>query len=130
MEHCNTFEYDLKIGNLFENKLENILNNAKLEVKTDFKALRTGNIFLEYESRGKKSGILKSKADFYVFIFSMQYIIMIEKETLINIAREVYRVDGFVRGGDNKTSKGVLIPIRKIQNYVKAVNKKGVTFDK
>lgn len=39
----------------------------KFEVKEDFMCWKTGNIALEYESRGKPSGIQTTESDFYVY---------------------------------------------------------------
>lgn len=41
--------------------------NYKFEVKEDFMCWKTGNIALEYESRGKPSGISTTESDFYVY---------------------------------------------------------------
>jgi hypothetical protein len=38
-----------------------------IEVKHDYQTADTGNVFIEFESRGKKSGILTTKSDWYVF---------------------------------------------------------------
>ncbi len=70
VEFNNDFKYDLKIGQLGEKHLANILENKKIEVKTDFQAMKTGNIFVEYSSRGFKSGIATTQADYYCFIIS------------------------------------------------------------
>ena len=44
--HFNSdFKYDLKLGQLGEKHLSRILKDKKIEVKTDFQAEKTGNIF-------------------------------------------------------------------------------------
>ena len=40
------------------------------EVKTDFISEKTGNIAIEYFSRGKPSGISTTQADFYVYVIN------------------------------------------------------------
>ena len=60
MEHSNHGEYDL----LF--KIKN--TNVTFEVKEDFMCEKTGNVSLEYECRGKPSGIAISKADYYIYV--------------------------------------------------------------
>lgn len=54
-----TNEYDilLKVRDRF----------ATFEVKEDFTCKKTGNVGLEFETRGKPSGIQVSKANFYVY---------------------------------------------------------------
>lgn len=42
------------------------------EIKEDFMTGKTGNIALEFESRGKPSGIQTSKADFYIYVTHMK----------------------------------------------------------
>jgi hypothetical protein len=42
------------------------------EIKEDFMTGTTGNIALEFESRGKPSGIQRSKADFYIYVTHMK----------------------------------------------------------
>ena len=49
----NNFEYDLKFGQMKEKELADILENQKIEVKTDCKWKKTGNVAVEYKSRGK-----------------------------------------------------------------------------
>ena len=44
VKNYNTdFRYDLKLGQIGEKHLGNILNNKKVEVKTDYQAMQTGN---------------------------------------------------------------------------------------
>jgi hypothetical protein len=55
---CQFFDYDFKVrrGNTW----------FSYEVKADRNAYRTGNFYLEFECGNSPSGILKSKADFYI----------------------------------------------------------------
>ena len=57
MDYNSDFKYDLKVGQIKEKELGDIFNNSKVEVKYDLQALGTGNVFVEYWSRGKKSGL-------------------------------------------------------------------------
>jgi hypothetical protein len=58
------FEYDLKLGQERENALAQILgNDSTIEVKSDRMARKTGNVFIEVESRGKPSGLSTTLAD-------------------------------------------------------------------
>ena len=109
MEYCNNFEYDLKLGQVKEKELGHIFNNKTIEVKTDLKAAETGRVFVEYESRGKPSGISKSKSDYYCFVISEFSYIIIKTEELKNKCRNLLNTELDVRGGDNNTSKGVLL---------------------
>jgi len=111
MNYCSDFKYDLEVGQVKEKELANIFENAKIEVKNDLAAHKTGNIFVEYESRNKPSGISTSKADYYCFCFSDSFHI-IKTEKLKTLCRKRLGTKDDVRGGDNNTSKGILLPIK------------------
>lgn len=59
------YKYDLFIRT---NKQRDIL----LEVKEDFRCGETGNFLLEFEFKGKPSGIAKSTAEFYIHILHLK----------------------------------------------------------
>jgi len=52
-EYNNNFKYDLKVGQIKERELADIFQREPIEVKYDLKALDTGNVYVEYYSRGK-----------------------------------------------------------------------------
>lgn len=116
MQHNNDFKHDLKLGQKGENLLASILEakGDTVEVKTDLQAMKTGNLFIEYESRGKKSGIAKTQAIWYSFVLSNTIILTISTEKLKTICREYHQTDRDILGGDSNTSKGILLPIKKI----------------
>ena len=114
MEYNNVFKYDLKLGQVGEKYLSKILTDKKIEVKTDFKASKTGNIFIEYRSRGKPSGISTSESDFYAFILSNELIILIEKDELKKRCRIYLNTNRDVKGGDSNTSKEILLPVKEL----------------
>lgn len=124
MKNNNDFKYDLKLGQEFENKLADIFNNKKIEVKTDFGATKTGNIFVEFESWDRVSGVYKSEADYYCYIVSMDYIIFIKKDVLKRMVEEKVESDGYVRGGDNYSSKGALIKVADILKHSSKISRK------
>jgi hypothetical protein len=112
------FDFDLKFGKVGEKKLNAILEGKKFEVKRDRKAHGTGNVSVEYECRGKKSGISTTKAEWWAFIVhegnSDRKIILIEIEKLKAITRDFYKRKGYEPSGDNKKSKCVLIPMQSL----------------
>tara|TARA_R110000803_G_C11863315_1_gene307456 strand:+ start:297 stop:641 length:345 start_codon:yes stop_codon:yes gene_type:complete len=110
MNYNNDFKYDLKIGQAKEKELGDIFNDKTIEVKFDLQALKTGNVYVEYFSRGKLSGISKSIADYYCFCFGETYHI-IETSILKNRCRKYLNTSRDKKGGDNNTSKGVLLPL-------------------
>ena len=114
MEHNSDFRYDLDFGVLGEALVLDILTKKKVEVKTDRQTIEgrgTGNIYIEYESRGKPSGIATTQADYWAFVLSNNQIAIFETEWLKRLARK-YLKNGSILGGDSNTSRGVLIPIK------------------
>ena len=131
MDYNSDFRYDLSIGQLAEQHLGNILSNTNVEVKFDFAAWRTGNVYIEYMSRGQLSGIAKTKADYWLIVVASEsasrlkqdmselqqsdilYSILIGIDRLKEICRtRHYKRD--VPGGDDNTSLGVLVKVRSL----------------
>ena len=116
MKYNNDFSHDLELGQKGENLLARIilLKGNKIEVKTDLQATQTGNVFIEYKSRNKLSGISTTEAHYWAFVISNEQIIIIETNKLKILCKTkgLRRVDG----GDNNTSKGILIPLKNLIN--------------
>ena len=115
MNFNSDFKYDLKLGNKGENLLYNIikLKGQTIEVKTDRDAIKnkcTGNVFVEYMSRDKLSGISTTQAKWWAFVISNEQIILIETNKLKKLCK--LKTLKRVSGGDNNTSKGILLPIK------------------
>jgi hypothetical protein len=121
MEYCNDFKYDLRVGQVGEKLLNEILSLKTIEVKRDSWIYKSGNIAIEYESRNKPSGIAKSQADYWAIIFSGDYkdeiILIIKANRLKEICREYYKKGNIKTMGDNNTSKAILIPITEILKW-------------
>ena len=113
MEFNSDFRYDLKVGQVAEQALAAIFEGKKVEVKRDRKARLTGNIFVEYESRGKPSGISTSEADYWCFVVEETFILL-TTQRLKKIVEPLKGTDKERRGGDNNTSVGVLLRIADI----------------
>jgi len=126
MEYNGDFKYDLVVGQLGETLIGNLLSNETIEVKFDFGTYRTGNFYIEYESRGIPSGIATTKANYWILIAASEsgqrlkssnedmqssdilYAVLISTDRLKKLCREKhFRMN--VAGGDNNTSIGVLI---------------------
>lgn len=126
MDFNSDFKYDLALGQIGEGWIGKILSDKTIEVKFDFACYRTGNFYIEYESRGKPSGIAKTESDYWMLIAATEsggrlksnlselqssdvlFSVMISTERLKEMCRERYfRKD--VKGGDDNTSLGVLI---------------------
>ena len=117
----NRFDKDLAWGEIYEGTLRDVLRSkgGLIEVKTERDIWKnTGNIWIEFESRGKKSGISTTKANWWVHwltvddkvigghIFPIEYI--------KSKARHYYKLGKVVPGGDDNTSKGILVPIKDV----------------
>ena len=105
------FSKDLSYGKKHEKLVMKSMEN--FELKTDRMAHKTGNVYVEFQSRGKDSGIRVSKSDTWIFkivsngdrhLFSIQ----IPLTRLRKLVSKDYRV---VPGGDNLTSRGYLVPL-------------------
>jgi len=119
------FDKDLTWGEIYEGTLRDVLRSkgGLIEVKTernggDKNWDKTGNIYIEYESRGKRSGISTTKANWWVHWLTVDskvvggYILPIEY--IKAKAREYYKLGKVVPGGDDNTSMGILIPIKEL----------------
>jgi hypothetical protein len=113
MEYNNDFKFDLKVGQTKEIELGNILNDKTIEVKFDLKALETNNVYVEYKSRNKPSGISTTNSDYYCFAFGDTFH-LIETKSLKEKCRKYLNTNRDKLGGDNNTSKGILLPINEL----------------
>jgi hypothetical protein len=113
MEFRNDFAFDLIVGQMAEKELAAVLQGKRIEVKSDKLAHKTGKVFVEYESRGKRSGIATTQADYYCFEVRGTYL-LISVPSLKVIARKYIGTAHDVRGGDENTSKGVVVPLTEL----------------
>ena len=60
------FDLDLKYGEIREDKIRDMLENKKIEIKSERDMwMKTGNICIEYESYGQPSGIKATESDYW-----------------------------------------------------------------
>lgn len=116
MKYSNSFTYDLSIGEETETWVSELFSGKiKAEVKTDFIAHKTGNIYIEVISRNKPSGISTTTAHFWIYkITGLDIAVIISTTKLKDIVRKYHKLNGYKKGGDNDTSSGVLIPIKSL----------------
>lgn len=92
--------------------------NKSVEVKSDEKSMETGNIVVELEMYGKPSGILKSKADYWVFFDGFKFLwttpIKIFECILLNKLNFV----SFIGNGDTQQKKAILIKKELLGEYL------------
>lgn len=111
LKHSGNFHFDLQISEVFEDLVKDLFENKKIEVKRDLMAKRTGNIYIEYESRGKPSGISTTEADYYFIFIKDDIFVGIETFELKKLCRRYFNTYRDKKGGDNNTSKGILLPL-------------------
>jgi hypothetical protein len=121
MDHRASFDLDLKYGQIGEQLLADILA-GKIEVKTERGTWRaTGNIAIEYSSRGKKSGIMLTKSAYWCTILmdgeDVHNIILTPINRLRKIFIRNYKEGRKVKGGDNNTSELVLVSIEELMTW-------------
>lgn len=105
------FSKDLSYGKKHEKLVMKSMED--FELKTDRMAYKTGNVYVEFQSRGRDSGILTSKSDTWIFKIVSKgdrhlFSIHIPLSRLKKLVSKDYRV---VPGGDNLTSRGYLVPL-------------------
>ena len=117
------FDIDLEFGQIFEKSLALILQDKKIEVKTERDKWKdTGNIAIELYNHNKKapSGLSVTKASYWATILVDDYLIhsihILPVKQLKERVKDIVRNGGgkIVMGGDFKCSEIALIPIQEI----------------
>jgi len=114
MEFNSDFRYDLKVGQLQEKWLAELLSSKKIEVKRDFKASRTGKVFVEFFCRGKPSGIDTTEAEFWAFILDGETVVILPVDKVKSLVDEAKVKGRVVSGGDSNLSQGALIKLERL----------------
>lgn len=115
-------KFDIQLGQalIHERKLERIFTTGKIELKTEtWLWERTGNICIEYEWNGKKSGIAATEAEIWIHQLKRgeETVIwfMFPVERLRALCREAYaRGDYRTGSGDDGKSSVILLAISKL----------------
>lgn len=111
------FDLDLKFGQESENEFLKAIE-GKVECKSDRLCIKTGNVYIETESRGKVSGIYNTDAEHYAICLykpdrEKQVWVIIPTDHLKKLMVK-YPIKA---GGDNWTSKGHIIPKEDLLTY-------------
>ena len=113
------FDKDLKYGQDRENRIVSILDakKTKVEVKTERDWwFKTGNIAIEVECNGKPSGIMATKADYWIHILAdgdKDYCRLIFDTPIVKRLAKKY-IKNIKSGGDGWRSRFVLVPLSEI----------------
>jgi hypothetical protein len=117
------FDLDLEFGQIYEKSLALILQDKKIEVKTERDKWKdTGNIAIELYNHNKKapSGLSVTKAQYWATIlvdnYNIHSIHILPVKQLKTRVKDIVRNGGgkIVMGGDFKASEIALIPIEEI----------------
>lgn len=112
LNNDNRFDIDLEYGQIFEQKIADIFQSSKIEVKTERdKWNSTGNIVIEFESRGHPSGIAVTQADFWFHNLALKGELIMTLVFPVAVLKRYIKQHKprVVRGGDDNTSKLYLI---------------------
>jgi hypothetical protein len=108
----NTSAFDLSINSL----------QLTFEVKNDLMAAKTGNVAVEYESRGRASGLAISQALYWVYKFSNKYYLLHSNR----LKQELFDNKNYFRlatGGDaGSNTKMFLIKVPEFISWGTAIN--------
>ena len=122
MKHRSDFSKDLITGQLGEQDYsKEVIDcmSGDIEIKSEQDTWKeTGTMFVEFESRGRASGLAIVQAKHWVVSFYLKgelcFTLSIPTITMKKIARKYYNLGRITNGGDNDTSKGVLVPISSV----------------
>jgi hypothetical protein len=110
----NKFDIDLAKAQIREEEFANILEKAKVEIKTDSIWKKSRKLAIEFRCRGKPSGISVSQAEYYVFILDAngytEGVIIVPIEKVKILATKYFKTNK-VFGGDDNDAEMVLVPI-------------------
>ena len=118
LNKTSKFDIDLKYGQVREKRVDDLLKGGDAEVKTERSWWRkSGNIAIEYEFRGKPSGIAKTEAKWWFHILELknkEYCMLLFRVTRLKKIVEKYKKTHTKEIGDYRASKCVVIPLKEI----------------
>ena len=114
MQFNSDFRYDLKVGQLEEKWLAELLQSKTLEVKRDFKASQTGRVFVEFFCCVKSYGVATTEPDHWAFILNYGIVIILPTNRLKELVAEAQEKGKTISGGDSNVSQGALINLERL----------------
>jgi hypothetical protein len=94
------------------------------EVKQDWKAHYSGNLVVEVEMYGKRSGLMATTADWWIFDTKDEFIFITPKQLKDLIVEQNPPLRQFTGKGDTQPKKAYLISVRRIKNYASSIIKR------
>ena len=118
VEDRKKFDIDLNYGEVREQLVADMLQNKKIEVKSERDIWqKTGNIAVEYESYGKKSGIKATESDYWFHNLRMGdevYATLVFRTDVLRRIIDSLDYTKSVNGGDHNASRMYLLNIQKL----------------
>ena len=112
------FDIDLNYGEVREQLVADMLQNKKIEVKSERDIWqKTGNIAVEYESYGKESGIKATESDYWFHNLCMGdevYATLVFRTDVLRRIIDSLDYTKSVNGGDHNASRMYLLNIQKL----------------
>ena len=106
----NRFDLDLADGEFGEDLVRSLFDGrTKVEVKTDLKSLKTGNVFVETHAHGEPSAISITDADYWATVVGTR-VVFIPVPQL----KAMLPYGAKAKGGDNMEFDGVLLRLPKL----------------
>ena len=122
----NNFEYDLLFGQMWEQKIADILLNEKIEVKTERNQWKsTKNIVIERACRGKPSGLATTEASYWLHILDIDGVmagaLLFRTDVLKKILNAIPNPSK-VKGGDDNASELILVSLTELMELLTKVD--------
>ena len=118
VEDRKKFDIDLNYGEVREQLVADMLQNKKIEVKSERDIWqKTGNIAVEYESYGKESGIKATESDYWFHNLCMGdevYATLVFRTDVLRRIIDSLDYTKSVNGGDHNASRKYLLNIQKL----------------
>ena len=117
-ENRKKFDLDLEYGTIREDKVATMLQDKKIEVKSERGMwMKTGNIAIEYQSYGKPSGIKATESDYWfhnLCIGDNEYCTLVFKTDVLRTIVDELDTFKTVSGGDHNASQMYLVNLQKL----------------
>jgi len=129
------FNDNYKFDIMMTNKKDELVT---IEVKSDDKSYYTNNLYIEYESWNKPSGVMATTANFFIYVLPKHNQIWFMrtsdlKHAIIDYNPEINNTNLCwmkVKGGDGKKTKGYLWNMNNLKevlgNKLKIINKNNI----
>ena len=118
LNNTSKFDIDLKYGKIREKRVADLFKGGKVEINTERSWWRkTGNIAVEYEYRGKPSGIDKTEAKWWFQVLELngkEYCMIVFRVSRLKKIVAKYKKTHTKDIGDYRASKCVVIPIKEL----------------